>query len=136
MTTFLLRDLRALGVSVAADDGTLVLDGPDHVLTDDVISMVQAAKEDILAALADKSGLPAHQQWAHHLNLMSDLVEPCPGWRAGCWRQSLEAALAFCDEHGQTAAELGWTDVELFGVDPHVGIARLDACGALMLGAG
>src|SRR3712207_2861785 len=77
-----------------------------------------------------------HQRWAAELDQLSDYDDPCPGWRRGVWTKTLDAAISFISEHGECAAELGWDAASLFGVDPRVGIARLDACGALMLGSG
>ena len=77
-----------------------------------------------------------HQRWAAELDQLSDYDDPCPGWRRGAWTKTLDAAISFIFDHGERAAELGWDAVSLFGVDPRVGIARLDACGALMLGVG
>jgi hypothetical protein len=45
-------------------------------------------------------------------------------------------ALDFLDRHGEEAERLGWTDVELFGVHPVVGVIRVDCAGALMLTVG
>jgi hypothetical protein len=42
-------------------------------------------------------------------------------------------ALDFIERHGAEAHRLGWTDVELCGVHPVVGVIRVDHCGALML---
>ena len=41
--------------------------------------------------------------------------------------------LDFLHRHGAEAERHGWTDVELFGVHPTVGVVRGDHAGALML---
>jgi hypothetical protein len=47
-----------------------------------------------------------------------------------------EASLRFLSEHGLHAAGLGWSTLDLFGVDPRVGVARVSCCGALLVNAG
>jgi hypothetical protein len=80
--------------------------------------------------------LPEHQRWAAELDRLPDDDDPCPGWRRGMWARTLDAAIGFIFEHGERGAELGWDAASLFGVDPRVGIARIGACGALVLGSG
>jgi hypothetical protein len=40
------------------------------------------------------------------------------------------------NEFGEQAAMLGWTDLDLFGVHPEVGLVRTDCSGAVMLSNG
>ena len=66
---------------------------------------------------------------------------PCPGllWReygangrVGVWTDVHAAMLAFLDAWGERAADLGWTDVQLFGVHRTAGAIRSDSTGALV----
>ena len=66
---------------------------------------------------------------------------PCPGilWREygaggrnGVWTDVHAAMLAFLDAWGERAADLGWTDVQLFGVHRTAGALRSDSTGALV----
>ncbi|GJD58635.1 hypothetical protein [Methylobacterium dankookense] len=41
--------------------------------------------------------------------------------------------MLFLDRFGEQAQNLGWTDIELFGVHPQMGTIRVDPCGAIML---
>lgn len=72
--------------------------------------------------------------WRGGLARLSPSSPPCPGPRA--WPATLAAARRFLDEHGATAAALGWTMPELFGVHPAVGTIRPDCTGALMMSSG
>ena len=64
-------------------------------------------------------------------------LDPCAGFRTGDWPCIHRAIRAFLDGYlAQLAADIGWTDLELFAVHREVGVARLDACGALMASRG
>ncbi len=78
-----------------------------------------------------RSGLVA--VWFESLERLSPEEDPCPGFRTGHWRTARASSLAFIEQFGEQAAALGWTTRELFGVDPEVGIVRVDQTGALML---
>ncbi|MGV7034827.1 hypothetical protein [Methylobacterium symbioticum] len=41
--------------------------------------------------------------------------------------------LDFLDRFGEQGQDLGWTDLNLFGVHPVIGTGRVDHCGALIL---
>jgi hypothetical protein len=56
MSAALLVRLEHLGVSVEHDDGRLLLDGPEDVLTDDLIAEITAAKPALLAVLGADDG--------------------------------------------------------------------------------
>ena len=74
--------------------------------------------------------------WRTALLVLSPHGDPCPGFRPYGWARFLGNALDFLHRHGAEAARLGWTDVELFGVHPVVGVVRVDHAGALMLSVG
>jgi hypothetical protein len=75
-------------------------------------------------------------EWQLGLQRLSSHREPCPGFRSGQWLRVYEIALRFLAEHGPSAADLGWLTLDLFGVDPGVGVARVSCCGALMVSGG
>ena len=63
--------------------------------------------------------------------------EPCAGYRPGEWSRVHRVIAAFlAGPFSKQAIAAGWTELELFGVHPVVGIARSDACGALMSSRG
>jgi hypothetical protein len=41
--------------------------------------------------------------------------------------------LDFLERFGAQAVELGWTDLDLFGIHPQIGATRSDHCSALVL---
>ena len=59
--------------------------------------------------------------------------DPCPSFRPGAWARVQANALAFIERHGAEEHRLGWTAEELFGVNPALGVIRVDRTGALML---
>ena len=75
-------------------------------------------------------------EWQLGLQRLSPHREPCPGFRSGQWLRVYEASLRFLAEHGPAAAAQGWSTLDLFGVDPGVGVARVSCCGALMVSGG
>jgi hypothetical protein len=74
--------------------------------------------------------------WREALVALSPDHDPCPGFQSGAWPRVHANALAFVEELGNRAAELGWGAEELFGVDPVVGVERPKSCGALMVSRG
>jgi hypothetical protein len=67
---------------------------------------------------------------------LPDDPDPCPGFRLGEWHRVRANALAILAAHEYAAISLGWSAPDLLGVHPIVGVARLDYCGALLLGFG
>src|SRR5262249_39209601 len=62
--------------------------------------------------------------------------EPCAGDRPGEWPRVYRVIAAFlAGPFAKLAVHAGWTELELVGVDPEVGVARPNACGALMTNA-
>ena len=84
----------------------------------------------------EMAGNPAcpSSSWGNSLASLAPWSDPCPGFRSGTWRDTRACALQFIVERGAAAATLGWTDVDLFGVHPTVGLAGIHCVGALMLG--
>ena len=90
-------------------------------------------------ALTDSARLVASWR-AGVLSLPDDQV-PCPGmiWtergpagRSGVWRTVRKAMLAFLDDCGEAAAELGWSTEALFGVHRTAGASRADCTGTMV----
>jgi hypothetical protein len=81
----------------------------------------------------DRSDGPV-AEWSEAFAQLSPEVEPCPGLRH--WPEVYARTCAFLEQHGEQAAELDWTTLELFGVHPEFGAIRVDCCGALILYAG
>jgi hypothetical protein len=90
-------------------------------------------------ALTDSDRLVASWR-AGVLSLPDDQV-PCPGmiWtergpagRSGVWRSVRKAMLAFIDDWGEAAADLGWTTEALFGVHRTAGASRADCTGTMV----
>ena len=62
--------------------------------------------------------------------------DPCPGFRTNEWPRVHHVIDAFLSGPlAKLAADAGWTELELVGVDPEVGVARPNACGVLMTNA-
>ena len=74
--------------------------------------------------------------WREKFTALSPHRPPCPGIAAQQWPEIRERALAFLEQYGAQAAELGWTAGDLFGVHPDKGTTRVDQTGALLLSAG
>jgi hypothetical protein len=47
------------------------------------------------------------------------------------WRQACDDARRFLDQWGETAAKLGWTSADLFGLHPIAPLARYDVMGLI-----
>lgn len=85
----LLSDLTAHGVSLSVDAGRLAYDGPDDVLTDEVLDALAAHKSEMLALLSDR---PAPVRWRHPRSL---------GHWPIAWRQAwADRAAELEDHHG------------------------------------
>lgn len=90
-------------------------------------------------ALTDSARLVASWR-AGVLSLADDRI-PCPGmiWiepgphgRSGVWRSVRKAMLAFVNDWGEAAADLGWSTEALFGVHRTAGAGRSDCLGAMV----
>jgi hypothetical protein len=77
------------------------------------------------------------ERWRTCFARLDPRRDPCPGLRLGDWARIHAVGKNFlAGPLAKLAADAGWSDLDLFGVDPKVGIARLDACGALMASRG
>jgi hypothetical protein len=76
------------------------------------------------------------ERWRVGFARLDPRRDPCAGFRAGDWARIHGVGNTFlAGPFAKLAADAGWADLDLFGVDPRVGIARPDACGALMTNA-
>jgi hypothetical protein len=71
--------------------------------------------------------------WREALLGLSPDRDPCPSFRPNAWARVWSNALDFIERHGAEEHRLGWTAEELFGVNPALGVIRVDRTGALML---
>lgn len=71
--------------------------------------------------------------WRDGIESMKPTGSPCPGLHGEGWQRTHAAMLAFLARFGAEAQDLGWTDLDLFGVHPQIGTGRADYCGALVL---
>lgn len=78
---------------------------------------------------------PVVASWRGEIENLSPHASPCRYLPPAKWAAIRESALGFCDQFGNEAHRLGWTAPELFAVHPQHGTVRIDACGALMIGA-
>ena len=79
---------------------------------------------------------PLARKWRCRFYPLPLEQEPCPGFAFRQWVRVACAAFDFLAQDADTAAVMGWTTVDLFGVHPTVGVARVDCCGALMVSNG
>ena len=75
-------------------------------------------------------------EWDRRFRALSRTDDPCPGFRGTKWPVLRAAALLFLSRNGEAAIEAGWDAIDLFGVHPVVGVARVESCGALVIGDG
>lgn len=71
--------------------------------------------------------------WRDGVARLDPGVAPCPGFRAREWPAVHRTIARFMAEHAAEATRLGWGTLDLFGVDPTIGAAAVDRCGALVL---
>ncbi|WP_066918484.1 hypothetical protein [Methylobacterium sp. CCH5-D2] len=77
---------------------------------------------------------PDLRTWRARLAALDPDTSPCPGLFGEAWQRKHAAMLSFLDRFGARAVDLGWSELDLFGVHPTAGIIRIDHCGALVLG--
>jgi hypothetical protein len=72
-------------------------------------------------------------EWAAKFSALDPRVDPCANLRSGDWPAIRYMVFDFLARQAASAIELGWSELELFGVHPVVGAARPDCCGALIV---
>ena len=120
-----LSRLKKAGVSVAAEDGQLKLEGPKSALSDEVLSELRQIKSELLKLLSQPEPAVV-AKWRAAI----EQVEPA----AAEWQKVKGASLDFLASHDAVVAiENGWDAVSLFGV--HKGAApkaRIDCWGLIL----
>lgn len=71
--------------------------------------------------------------WRDGVESLNPAKSPCPGLYGEVWQKAHANMLDFLERFGAQAQDLGWTDLDLFGVHPVIGTGRVDHCGALSL---
>ncbi|MGE0666899.1 MAG: hypothetical protein AB7O49_10125 [Sphingomonadales bacterium] len=75
---------------------------------------------------------PIPPEWRDGLVILKAM--PCPtGINADRWRRAVQDVADFMAMWGEAARQLGWSDILLFGVDPHAPEQRFDNAGACWL---
>jgi hypothetical protein len=75
---------------------------------------------------------PDPATWSAGVARLAEL-NPLPQWPADRWQRLKSDAPSFVSEWGETAARLGWTAYELFGVHCRAPYARVDSLGLVPL---
>ena len=70
--------------------------------------------------------------WRDGVESMKPTGSPRPGPHGEGSQKTHTAMPAFLDRSGAEAQDLGWTDLDLFGVREQIGIYRPELCGALL----
>jgi hypothetical protein len=149
----LLDDARAAGFSIEVEDGDLFVDA-DCDPPPELIAELRQNKAELLAILAPQAGdAPPPRVDAYDLEERAAIIEYGAGvprrWAEGfaalCamtapegfaperWRRIIDATGTFIDRWAARASECGWSDLDVFGVDPNRPDARFDCMGLVML---
>jgi hypothetical protein len=88
------------------------------------------------SALFDEPTQPIARSWREAFARLPATSPPCPGFTSVSWARVHDVCQRFLSEQADTAAALGWSTEDLFGVHPSMGAVRVDACGALMVSGG
>jgi hypothetical protein len=76
------------------------------------------------------------ERWRIGFARLDPARDPCAGFRTGEWPRMHNVIRTFlAGPFAKRAVDHGWTERELFGVHPVVGVARSDCCGVLMANA-
>ena len=89
--------------------------------------------EERAAIIAEGAGVP--RAWAEGYAALCAMPPPAGFW-SDRWRRIVDATGAFLAGFGAEVAELGWSELDVFGVDSDAPAARFDCMGlAALLGA-
>lgn len=72
--------------------------------------------------------------WREGFRSLSPSVSPCPGLTGPNWSAIHAKGADFLERWADQATDLGWTTLQLWGVNPKNGTVRVDYCGALVMG--
>ena len=142
-----LDDIRNLGGLVILDGDELRLRIPKSAPRN-LIAAARASKADLIALLRNNptssisdfeertalveygAGVP--REWAEGFARL-DCTDPPPGFSPSRWRQIIGDGGLFLDKWAKQAAALGWTAVDVFGVNPAAPAVRYDGMGLVPL---
>jgi hypothetical protein len=82
------------------------------------------------AIIEDGAGVPRH--WAEGFAALIAMPPPA-GFTPERWQRIVDAAGVFLDRWAAQAARCGWTDLDVFGVNPDRPDVRFDAMGLVLL---
>jgi hypothetical protein len=77
-------------------------------------------------------GAGVSRAWAEGFAALSSMPAPT-GFSSARWQRIIDAAGIFIDKWAAKAAECGWSDLDVFGVDPDAPDRRFDAMGLVLL---
>jgi hypothetical protein len=142
----LLGDIRSVGGSVTLIGNDLKLRIPKSAPRD-LIDAVRAAKPELITLLRENpdadddleeraalveygAGVP--REWAEGFARL-DCSKPPQGYPLPRWHQIINDGGLFLDQWAHQAAELGWTALDVFGVNPAAPLVRYDGMGLVPL---
>jgi hypothetical protein len=140
----LLETARAAGLSFEVDGDRLVVEidsePPPELLAElrahkpELIAILRPAPSDNLAERAAlvEYGAGVPRGWAEGFAALCTMPAPT-GFSSERWARIVDAAGVFIDKWASKAAELGWSDLDVFGCDPDRPAARFDAMGIVPL---
>jgi hypothetical protein len=129
--------------AIAAYRARIEIEGDQSFLVDDdrvphaLQDQLRAARDDVIAVLTTPR-TPV-EKWIASFNTLDHATVPCPGFKdLEHWQKQRVVAFDFLGSamrpsFAKLAHDLGWTNIELFGVHEKVGIVRLDYTGAVLI---
>jgi hypothetical protein len=79
-----------------------------------------------------EEGAGVSRSWAEGFAALC-VMPPPTGFSSERWRRVIDAASVFFDRWADVAAACGWTDLDVFGCNPHRPDARFDCMGLVLL---
>jgi hypothetical protein len=92
-----------------------------------------AGFEERAAIIEHDGGVP--REWAEGFARL-DVMKPAAGFSQGRWRQLIDDGGHFIDRWAATAAAMGWSAIDVFGLHPDAPAARYDGMGLVPLISG
>jgi hypothetical protein len=149
----LIEDARAAGLSIEVDGGDLIVetdgDPPPSLLAElrqhkaEVIALLRPQTQETVGAGQDiddlderaaiiEEGANVPKRWAEGYAALASMPAPA-GFSPERWQRIVDAAGIFIDRWAADAIKCGWSDLDLFGVNPVRPDARFDAMGLLLM---
>jgi hypothetical protein len=149
MSAALLAACRAAGIMLQVDGDDLVVevngDPPAELIAElrkhkaEVIAFLTSRRdeepnaadlEERAAIIEYGAGVP--RAWAEGFAALCSMPPP-PGFSLARWQRIVDATGVFIDRWAPQAARLGWSDLDVFGVDPDRPGARFDCMGLVLM---